>query len=85
LEKKTGIAWADAILCAMNLTESNRGYFSYSLLKKIKTGNSFYQYRTGEHSPTADLIKTCRGTSSGRIGLDVYENEPDVASDCAAA
>ncbi len=41
-KKEEGIAWADAVICAMNLTESNRGYFSYSLLKKIKTGNYFY-------------------------------------------
>jgi D-lactate dehydrogenase len=80
LEKEDGIAWADAILCAMNLTESNRGYFSYSLLKKSKPGTVFINIARGEHSPTADLIKLAEEHHLGGIGLDVYENEPDVAS-----
>jgi D-lactate dehydrogenase len=80
LEKEDGIAWADAILCAMNLTESNRGYFSYSLLKKSKPGTVFINIARGEHAPTADLIKLAEEHHLGGIGLDVYENEPDVAS-----
>jgi D-lactate dehydrogenase len=33
-EKEEGIAWADVIICSMNLTNENRGYFSYDLLKQ---------------------------------------------------
>ena len=80
-KKEEGIAWADAVICAMNLTESNRGYFSYSLLKKSKPGTIFINIARGEHASTADLIKLAEEHHLGGIGLDVYENEPAVASE----
>jgi D-lactate dehydrogenase len=80
-EKEEGIAWADAVICAMNLTESNRGYFSYSLLKKSKPGTIFINIARGEHASTADLIKLAEEDHLGGIGLDVYEDEPIVASE----
>ena len=80
-QKEEGIAWADAVICAMNLTESNRGYFSYSLLKKTKPGTVFVNIARGEHASTADLIKLSEEQHLGGIGLDVYEDEPMTASE----
>ncbi|MFZ1977661.1 MAG: 2-hydroxyacid dehydrogenase [Bacteroidota bacterium] len=80
-EKEEGIAWADAVICAMNLTKFNRGYFSYSLLKKAKPGAVFVNIARGEHASTADLIMLEEERHLGGIGLDVYEDEPMTASE----
>jgi len=34
VQPEDGLAWADIIICAMNLTDQNVHYFSYDLLKK---------------------------------------------------
>jgi D-lactate dehydrogenase len=80
MKKEEGIAWADAIVCAMNLTKTNRGYFSYGLLKNAKPGTVFVNIARGEHAPTADLLALAQEHHLGGIGLDVYEDEPNVAS-----
>jgi D-lactate dehydrogenase len=77
--KEEGIAWADGIICAMNLTNENRGYFSYSLLKHAKQGVLFINIARGEHAPLADLLRLVQEHHLGAIGLDVFEDEPALA------
>lgn len=77
--KEEGVQWADVIICSMNLTEENRGYFSYELLKKAQPGAIFINIARGEHSPTAGLLQLIKEEHLGGIGLDVFEDEPEVA------
>jgi D-lactate dehydrogenase len=79
VEKDEGMPWADAIICAMNLTEENRGYFSYELLKKTHEGAIFINIARGEHSPSAGLLRLVKEGHLGGVGLDVFEDEPEVA------
>jgi len=79
IDKIAGIRWADVVICAMNLTGENTGYFSYDLLRQGKKGIVFLNIARGEHSPAADLLKLLQEGHLGAAGLDVYENEPAVA------
>jgi len=73
------LSWADVIICAMNLTKENTGYFNYRLLKKARHGVVFVNVARGEHSPTRDLIKLLDEGHLGALALDVYEKENELA------
>lgn len=77
--KEEGISWADIIICAMNLTNENRGYFSYDILKQIKHGTLFINIARGEHASLSGLLKLVQEHHIGGLGLDVFEDEPNVA------
>ena len=77
--KEEGVAWADGIICAMNLTNENRGYFSYDLFKRAKQGVLFINIARGEHAPLSDLLRLIQEHHLGAIGLDVFEDEPALA------
>ena len=78
IDKIEGIRWADIVICAMNLTPENTGYFSRDLLMHGKKGLIFINIARGEHSPAADLLKLLEEGHLGALGLDVYENESTV-------
>jgi D-lactate dehydrogenase len=78
-DKNEGVAWADAIICSMNLTNENRGYFSYDLLNQAKHGTVFVNIARGEHAPLSDLVRLMQENHLGGIGLDVFEDEPNIA------
>ncbi|HVN71919.1 MAG TPA: NAD(P)-dependent oxidoreductase [Desulfomonilia bacterium] len=71
---------ADVICCAMNLTGRNKGYFTYDLLKRAKPGAIFVNVARGELAPADDLLKLLDERHLGGVGLDVYENEADLAA-----
>jgi D-lactate dehydrogenase len=73
--KEEGLGWADVIICAMNLTEENRGYFNYNLMKRAKPGTLFVNIARGELSPISDLLTLLEERILGGAGLDVYDNE----------
>jgi D-lactate dehydrogenase len=77
--KEESVAWADVIICAMNLTNENRGYFSYTLLKQAKHGILFINIARGEHAPLSNLLQLIQENHIGALGLDVFEDEPNVA------
>jgi len=77
--KEEGIAWADVIICAMNLTNENRSYFSYALFKQAKQGILFINIARGEHASLTDLLRLIQENHIGALGLDVFEDEPNVA------
>ena len=79
IEKEEGIPWADVIICSMNLTNENRGYFSYHLLRQAKPGVLFVNIARGEHTPLADMLRLVQERHVGGLGLDVFEDEPNVA------
>ena len=78
--KEEGAAWADIIMCAMNLTNENRGYFSYTVLKQAQQGILFINIARGEHAPLSGLLKLMREHHIGGLGLDVFEDEPNAAA-----
>lgn len=80
LDIEEGIAAADIIVCAMNLTKKNVGYFDYKLLKKAKSGIIFVNIARGELSPAEDLLRLLRENHLGGIGMDVYEAEGTLAT-----
>jgi D-lactate dehydrogenase len=77
--KEEGIAWADIIICSMNLTNENRGYFSYALMKHAKPGIFFINIARGEHAPIFDFLRLVQEDHLGGLGLDVFEDEPNIA------
>ena len=74
-----GLHSADIIVCAMNLTTKNAGYFHYDLLKQAKTGVIFINISRGELSPSQDLLRLLKEKHLGGLALDVYEAESDLA------
>jgi D-lactate dehydrogenase len=74
-----GLPWADIIVCSMNLTPQNRGYFNYDRLKQAKRGALFINVARGEMSPTTDLARLLDEGHLGGVALDVYENEQELA------
>ena len=77
LDEKIGEA--DIIVCAMNLTDENRSLFNYALLSQTKPGALFINIARGELSPADDLLRLLEEKILGGVGLDVYENESDLA------
>ena len=75
LPKEEGIAWADVIICAMNLTDENRGYFSDGLLRRAKRGAILVNIARGEHTPVKALTTALAEKILGGVGLDVYDDE----------
>ena len=78
-----GLAWADIIVCAMNLTKENVGYFSYETLKRARKGVVFVNVARGEFTPTEDMVMLLDEGHLGGLALDVYENESTLAVACA--
>jgi len=74
------MARADVVCCAMNLTEANHGYFTYELLKKAKPGALFVNIARGEFAQTPVLLRLLDEGRLGGVGLDVYEDEGEMAS-----
>jgi D-lactate dehydrogenase len=72
---ETGLPWADIVVCSMNLTAQNRGYFDYARLKQTKPGTLFINVARGEHVVTADLARLLDEGQLGGVALDVYEQE----------
>ena len=79
MEIEEGIRNADVIVCAMNLTDENEGYFHYDLLKKAPKGMVFINISRGELSVSEDLLKLLEEGHLGALGMDVYEEEKDLA------
>jgi D-lactate dehydrogenase len=78
--REEGIKWADVIVCSMNLTAENRGYFSDELLRKARRGCVFVNIARGELSPLEGLARLSEEGHLGGVGLDVYEDESALAT-----
>lgn len=74
-----GLDWADIVVCAMNLTDQNRGYFDYDRLKRAKPGLVFVNVARGELSPPVDLLRLMDEKHLSALGLDVYDHESTLA------
>jgi len=74
-----GLPLADIVVCAMNLTEDNYGYFNYQRLSQAKKGLVFVNISRGEQSPSTDLLKHLEEGQLAGVGMDVYVNEKELA------
>jgi D-lactate dehydrogenase len=74
-----GLPWADIVVCAMNLTEINRGYFGYERLKQAPVGVVFVNVARGELSPSTDLLRLVDEGHLSGLGLDAYDHESALA------
>ncbi|MBN1764109.1 MAG: hypothetical protein JW860_02535 [Sedimentisphaerales bacterium] len=74
-----GLAKADIIVCAMNLTCDNYGYFNHQLLKRARHGVVFINIARGELSPSDDLLQLLQENHVAGVGLDVYNHESELA------
>jgi D-lactate dehydrogenase len=70
-------AWpqADVVVCCMNLTQANHGYFSAEVFGTMRKGAIFVNVARGEMVRTADLVAALENGTLGGAGLDVHENE----------
>jgi D-lactate dehydrogenase len=74
-----GLSKADIIVCAMNLTPENTGYFKYERLRQARRGVIFVNVARGEFSPSKDIIRLLDEDHLGGVGLDVYNHEGRLA------
>src|SRR3989338_4099437 len=74
-----GAGWADVIICAAPLTAKTRGMLDYALFKKARPGLVLVNVSRGEISPIKDLAKLLKQGKLGGLGLDVFEEEADLA------
>ena len=71
---------ADLIVCSMNLTASNAGFFDYARWKTVKPGAVFVNIARGELAPSVDLVRALDEQLLGAVGLDVYNHESLLAT-----
>jgi D-lactate dehydrogenase len=72
---------ADVLVCAMNLTEANRGYFDMAKWQRVKRGAIFVNISRGELSPSVALHEALQAGLLGGVGLDVFDQEATLAAD----
>jgi D-lactate dehydrogenase len=75
-----GIRRADVLVCALPLTDITNGMLDYSILREIREGAVFINIARGEIAPSEDLLKLLEEGRLSGIGLDVYDNEKELAS-----
>lgn len=74
-----GLANADILVSAMNLTHVNREYFRYETLRACRAGTIFINVARGEFVTCRDLLRLLDEGRLGGVGLDVYNEEPLIA------
>jgi len=79
VERSEGLSRADIIVCCMNLTDDNVGYFNYDFLRAARKGALFVNVARGEMSPAKDLLRLLEEGILGGVGLDVYDRESTLA------
>lgn len=70
-----GLPNADIVVCSMNLTSSNAGYFGIDRFRAFKKGALFVNVARGEMSPAANILQALDDGILAGAGLDVYDHE----------
>ncbi|MBT3192363.1 MAG: hydroxyacid dehydrogenase [Verrucomicrobia bacterium] len=73
------LAAADIVVCAMNLTAENEGYFNTARWSHIKPGALFINIARGELASAVELTAALDAGHLAGVGLDVYNHEPELA------
>jgi len=72
---ETALQQADVIVCAMDLTARNHGFFDRQKWQQVKAGALFVNISRGELSPATALLEALEAGQLGGVGLDVYNKE----------
>lgn len=75
-----GVLWAEAVVCALPLTDLTRGRINYGLLSRASPGLILINIARGEIAPLCDMKKLLDEGVLGGLGMDVYPDE-DVLGD----
>ncbi|MCK5803728.1 MAG: hydroxyacid dehydrogenase [Lentisphaeria bacterium] len=70
---------ADVLAVGMNLTAANRNFFGHDRLRALKQGAIFVNTARGELADAAALLDLLESGHLGGVGLDVYDEEPELA------
>ena len=73
------LAEADIVVCAMNLTNRNRGYFTREILAQAKRKPILVNIARGEFTPAAVLEAALADGLLSGVALDVYNEESTLA------
>ncbi|MCC6492833.1 MAG: hydroxyacid dehydrogenase [Pirellulales bacterium] len=73
------LSQADVLVCAMDLNDSNDGYFDGARWRLAKPGCIFVNISRGELSPSAALVEALEAGRLGGVGLDVFNQESQLA------
>ncbi len=79
VSRREALAGASIIVCAMNLTADNAGYFNDDAWSRVRPGAIFVNVSRGELSPFRGLHRALDSGQLGGVGLDVYNEESNVA------
>ncbi len=74
-----GLRRADVIVCAMNLTTENTGYFNTQRLARARHGAILVNISRGECSPPGPLREMLEQGRLGGLALDVFDHESALA------
>ena len=78
-EPAEALAQADIVVCAMNLTPRNRGYFSREVLAQAKRKPLLVNVARGEFTPAAVLEAALEEGLLSGVALDVFNEEATLA------
>jgi len=70
---------ADVVVAAMDLNSSSRGFFDPGRLGQLKRGGLFVNVARGELADAAALLAALDTGHLAGVGLDVYDQEPELA------
>jgi len=73
------VATADVLVCCMNLTPENTGYFTTARLSHAPAGLVFVNVARGEMAPATVLLPMLEDGHLGGVGMDVYPQESELA------
>lgn len=76
LEK--GVQWAEIVFCALPLTELTKNLLNYELLNSTENNLFLINISRGEITPIDDLKRLLDEQKLKGLGLDVFENEPEL-------
>lgn len=79
VEAGVDVSCYDVIVCAMNLTADNYAFFDQAFFDTVKPGCIFINIARGEMSPHDVLLAALRNGRLGGVGLDVFDNEAELA------
>jgi D-lactate dehydrogenase len=74
-----GAPQAEVLVAAMNLTPSSRGFFDQARLERLRPGALFINIARGELADAAALLAGLERGHLAGVGLDVYDQEPELA------
>jgi len=79
LSIEEGLAQADILVSAMNLTPDNVNYFNKNRMKQLKSGALFINIARGELAFAQDLLHLLDSHVVGGLGIDVYNEESSLS------